>query len=65
VEVGDRVCTRGRWARNGLPRVAGTAPSAGVEEVFGHRSQTEGLDLEWCCVEPRVGLSDPCRSLPI
>jgi len=40
VEVGDRVCTRGRWARNGLPRVAGTAPSAGVEEVFGHRSQT-------------------------
>jgi len=27
----DRVCTRGRWAWNGLPRAVGTAPSAGVQ----------------------------------
>ena len=43
--VGDRVCTRGRWAWNGLPRAVGTAPSAGVHGAFGHCFRTVGLIL--------------------
>jgi len=38
--VRDRVCSRGLWAWNELPRAVGTAPSAGVQGVFGHRFQT-------------------------
>jgi len=34
VGVRDRVCTRGRWAWNGLPSAVGTAPSAGVQGAF-------------------------------
>jgi len=37
----------------------GTAPSTGSQGGFGHHSQTEGLDLGWCCVELEVGLDDP------
>ena len=33
----------------------GHGPSAGDPGVFGHCSQTEGLDLGWCCVELGVG----------
>ena len=43
--VRDRVCTRGRWAWNGLPRAVGTAPSAGVQGASGQCSQTLGLNL--------------------
>ena len=56
--VRDRGCTRGRWAWNGLPRAVGTALSAGVQQ------SDIGFDLGWCCVEPGVGLHDPCGSLP-
>ena len=59
VECGDGFCTRGWRAWNGLPRAVGTAPSAGSQGGFGHHSQTEGLDLGWCCVELEVGLDDP------
>jgi len=50
VGVGDRVCTGGWWAWNGLPRAAGTAPSARAEIEFGQCCQTLGLilgDHEW------------------
>ena len=49
-------------AQNRLVRV--TAPSARVQGVFGQCSQTQDWDFGWCCVEPGVGLSDPCGSLP-
>ena len=32
--VRDRVCSRGRWAWNRMPRAVGTAPSAGVREAL-------------------------------
>jgi len=41
--VKERDCTTGQWAWNGLPRAVGTAPSAGVQGVFGHCPQTLGL----------------------
>lgn len=34
------------------------------EEMFGQRSQTHSLIFGWFFVEPGVGLSDPCGSLP-
>ena len=40
------------------------APSAGVQEASGQRSQIQGLSLGWSCVEPGVGLGDPRGSLP-
>ena len=43
--AGERVCTRGRWAWNSLPRAVGTAPSAGAQGAFGQRSHSLGLDL--------------------
>ena len=43
---------------------SGHGLSAGAQGVFGQRCQTLGLDLGWCCVDPGVGLSDPCGSLP-
>ena len=57
--VRERGCTTGWWAWNGLPRAVGTAPSAGVQEVSGHCSQSYGLIFGWSCVEPGVELSDP------
>lgn len=33
--------------------------AAGVQEAFGHYSQTD-LHFGQCCVEPGVGLHDPC-----
>ena len=60
VVVGDRFCTRGRWAWNELPRAVGTAPSAGAQGAFGHHSQMEGWNLGWCYVEPTASLDDPC-----
>ena len=60
--VRDRLCPRGRWAWNGLPRAVGTALSAGVHGAFGQRSQ--GLNFGWSCREPRMGLHDPHGSLP-
>jgi len=62
--VRERVCTRGRWAWNSLPRAVSTAPRAGAQGVFGLRSQTQGLDFGWCCVEPGVVLRDPRWSIP-
>lgn len=38
---------------------------AGVQGANGHRFQTRGLKLGWCCAVPGVGLSDPYGSLPI
>ena len=37
--VRDRVCTRGRWPWNGLPRAVDMALSARVQGTLGHRSQ--------------------------
>ena len=50
--VRERVCTRGWWAWNGLPMAVDTAPSAAVQGVFGHCSQTLGLDFGRSRVEP-------------
>mgnify|MGYP001859384664 FL=1 len=38
--------------------------AAGVPEAFGQCSQTQGLNFGWSCVEPGVGLDDPCGSIP-
>ena len=40
-------------------------PSAGVHRVFGPRTQTRGLNIEWSYVEPGVGVDDPCGSLQL
>ena len=61
--VRERGCTTGRWAWNGMHRAVGTAPSAGVQGVSGHCSQTQGLNFECSLVQPGVGLNDPCVSL--
>jgi len=37
--------TRGWWAWNRLPRAVGTALSVRVKGVFGHCSQTQGLNF--------------------
>ena len=39
--------------------MAGIASSAGVQGVFGERSQMWGLNLEWSFVEPGAGF-DRC-----
>jgi len=54
----ERVCTRGRWAWNRIPRAVGAARAARVQRVFGQCSQMLGLDLGWSCVEPGIGLHD-------
>ena len=61
--VRDRLCTRGQWAWNGLPRAVGTARVPEFRERL-DSAQTLGLNVGWCCVEPGVGLSDPYGSLP-
>jgi len=38
--------------------------NSGVQGVFGQRSQMWGLGFGWSCVEPGVGHSGPCGSLP-
>lgn len=38
--------------------------AGGVQEVFGQHPQKCGLDFEWPCVDPGVGLQDSCGSLP-
>jgi len=38
--------------------------AAGVQEAFGQCSQTQVLNFGWSCMDPRVGLDDPCSSLP-
>ena len=50
--VRERGCTRERWAWNMMHR------------VFGQHSQTKDSNVGWSCVEPGVGLDDPCGSLP-
>jgi len=45
----------GQWSR---------PQGIGVQRVFGQHSQTYYLIFGWPCVEPRVGLNDPCGSLP-
>ena len=50
LRVRERVCTRGRWVWNSLPRAVGTALSAGAQGAFGQHSQTLGLisgDAVW------------------
>ena len=62
--VRDRGCTTGRWAWNRLPRAVGTALSVRVQGASEQCSQVKGLNFEWSYVELRVGLDDPCGSLP-
>ena len=57
------MCTRGRWAWNGLPRAVGTARVPEFRERLGS-AQTLGLNLGWRCVEPGVGLDDPSGFFP-
>ena len=45
----------GQWAR---------PESAGIQEASGQCSKTQGLNVEWSCVETGAGLSGPCESLP-
>lgn len=42
----------------------GTEP-AGVQEVFGHCSQTQSRIFGWSDTWPRVRFNDPCGSLPL
>jgi len=37
---------------------------ARVLEASGQSSQIYGLIFEWSCVEPGIGLSDPCGFIP-
>jgi len=54
------------WSGTGtdLPGQQSRCQNAGVQEACGQCSQTYGLIFGWSCVEPGVGLSDPCGSLP-
>ena len=61
VGVKQRVCTRGRWAWHGCP---GQWAWPWAQGARGHRSETQGLDSGWCCMEPQVGFNDPNGSLP-
>ena len=45
----------GQWAR---------PQAVGVQGVFGHRSQIQGLNFDWPFVEPEAGLNDPCGFVP-
>jgi len=46
----------------GSPGLQSCPQAAGVQVVFGKHSQTLGLDLGWCSVEPAVGLDGPVGS---
>lgn len=46
----------------GSPGLQSCPQAAGVQVVFGKHSQTLRLDLEWCSVEPAVGLDGPVGS---
>ena len=39
--------------------------AARAQRAFGHCSETKGWALGWCCVEPGVGLGDPCGPLSL
>ena len=53
----------GGWALGQAPQGSGhSSEPAAVQETFGQCSQTNGLIFGWSCVEPGVGLSDPCGS---
>lgn len=47
-----------------LPKAGGMAAGARVDGGFKHGSQKHYLIIGWFCVELRVGLNDPCESLP-
>ena len=63
--VRDRVCTRGWWAWNGLPRAVGMTLSSGVLKAFGQHSEIYDLFFERSCVAPGLALDDHFDSLPI
>lgn len=46
------------------PRSGHNSKPARAQAVFGQCSQTQGLNFELSCVEPGVGIHDPCGSLP-
>lgn len=50
---------------NLFPALPEGTDSAGGEEAIRQHSQTHGLIFGRSCVEPGVGLVDPCGSLPI
>jgi len=59
--TGERVCTRGQWAGNRLPRAVTMAPTSGS---VGMPLSDTGCEFRWYFVEPGVGPDDPCGSLP-
>ena len=59
--VRDRVCTRGWWAWNGLPRAVGMAPGfSSLRSIWITPSEI------WFgfCVQARIRFDDSCGSLP-
>jgi len=54
--VRDKLCTRGWWAWNRLPRAVGTA-FAGVQEVSGQLFETYYMIFECYYLKPGVGLT--------
>lgn len=49
---------------NRLPGAVVTATSCWSSGRLGQCSQKYGLIFGWCCVEPGIGLNDPCWPLP-
>lgn len=56
--------SEGRGHGTGSPGQSSRPQAAGTQGAFGQQSQTFGLMFGWCCVEPGVGLHDPCGSVP-
>lgn len=61
VGVRERLCTGRLWAWNGLQ---GSGHSSELPELREHWLSDVEIGFGWCCVEPGVGLGDPCGSLP-
>lgn len=64
LDIKNRFCTSVWWVWNRLPRVCHGTKLATVQAVSGQLSQTYRLILGRSCVEPGVGINNPCGSLP-
>lgn len=64
LDIKNRFCTSVWWVWNRLPRVCHGTKLAIVQAVSGQLSQTYRLILGRSCVEPGVGINNPCGSLP-
>lgn len=50
--------------KNHFPGQWSQPQAARLQAAFVQHSQTQGMDFGWCCVDPEVGLNDPCGFLP-